>query len=187
MRLTKQNIPNLLTYARIVGILPICLLMLVHAPWATWTAFVLYALCALTDWFDGHLARLWNVKSDIGRFLDPIADKLLIAAVFIPLVANHTIEGFFLLCPILILLRELFVAGLREFVGPKNVIVHVSQMAKLKTASQLIACGILMLEPVAGLLVYVGGQAVLMSATVLTVASGWQYWQQVAPHFKEGE
>lgn len=184
--MNKRQIPNYLTYARIIGILPVCLLLMADAAWATWLAFFLYVALAVTDWFDGYLARLWDVNSEIGRFLDPIADKLLVAAVFVPLIANGTIAGLFLLCPILILLREFFVAGLREFVGPKNVVVHVTQMAKLKTTAQLIACGILILAPVADLLVYLGGQAVLMAATVLTLASGWDYWRQVAPHFKEG-
>lgn len=183
--IARNAIPNYLTYARIVGILPVCGLLLINEPWAVWTAFVLYVALALTDWLDGKLARQWNVDSEIGRFLDPIADKLLIAAVFVPLIANETIDGFFLICPILILLRELFVSGLREFVGPKNVVVHVSYIAKVKTASQLVACGLLILEPVSGLLIYVLGHGVLMGATVLTVASGWQYWRQVAPHFKD--
>ncbi len=183
MRLTKEQIPNYLTYARIIGILPVCLLMAIHSPWATWSAVVLYALAAFTDWLDGYLSRKWNVVSEIGRFLDPIADKLLIAAVIIMLVANHSISGVMLACPILILIREMFISGLREYLGPKKVIIPVTMMAKLKTTTQLIACGVLMLEPVSGILIYVLGQGLLVMATVLTIGSGWQYWQQTAKYF----
>ena len=187
MRLTKQNIPNYLTYARIVGILPVCILMTLHAPWATWGAAILYALAAFTDWLDGYLSRKWNVVSEIGRFLDPIADKLLIAAVIVLLVANGTIAGIMLACPVLILLREMFISGLREYLGPKKVIIPVTMMAKLKTTMQLVACGILMLEPVSGLIIYILGQGLLVMATVLTVGSGWQYWQQTARYFKSDD
>lgn len=185
MRLTKQQIPNYLTYARIAGIVPVCLLMAIDAPWAAWLATILYAIAAFTDWLDGYLSRRWNVVSEIGRFLDPIADKLLIAAVIIMLVANGTIAGVMLACPILILLREVFIAGLREFLGPKKVIIPVTMMAKLKTTMQLIACGVLMLEPVSDVLLYVLGQGLLVMATVLTVGSGWQYWQGAQDHLKD--
>ncbi len=183
--ISKQKIPNYLTYLRIVAIAPICVLMTMPNDWAIYTALFLYVLAALTDYLDGYLARLWNVKSDIGRFLDPIADKLLIAAVIIILVANVTITGFMLICPILILIRELFISGLREYMGPKNVVVHVTRTAKWKTAMQLIACGVLMLDPVAGILVDMLGQFLLFVATILTVKSGYEYWQAMAPHMKE--
>lgn len=180
----RQKIPNYLTYARVVGILPVCLLLTSDHAFSVWSAFVLYALLAVTDWLDGYLARKWNVKSEIGRFLDPIADKLLIAAVLIMLVANGSISGLMLICPIVILIREIFISGLREFLGPRNVIVHVTFLAKVKTATQLVACALLILQPV-GLLMYVIGNGVLVCATILTAASGWQYWQQTAKYLKD--
>lgn len=181
----KELIPNYLTYARIIGILPVCWLMSIDQSWAGWCAFVLYSLLAITDWLDGYLARLWNVKSEVGRFLDPIADKLLITAVLVMLVANGAITGIALLCPILILIREIFISGLREYMGPKNVVVHVTMVAKLKTTAQLIACAILILVPAFGFFADIIGHAILVMATILTVGSGWQYWQVCAQHFKD--
>lgn len=180
----RQKIPNYLTYARVVGILPVCLLLTSDHMVSVWSAFILYVLLAITDWLDGYLARKWNVKSEIGRFLDPIADKLLIAAVLIMLVSNESITGLMLACPILILIREIFISGLREFLGPKNIIVHVTMLAKVKTATQLIACAFLILQPV-GLLMYIVGNGVMVCATILTVASGWQYWQQIKGHLAD--
>ncbi len=183
--LKKEDIPNYLTYLRIIAILPICFLMSVPATWFVYLAVFLYVLAALTDYLDGYLARLWKVNSDIGRFLDPIADKLLIAAVLIMLVAMNTISGFMLICPILILIRELFISGLREFMGPKNIIVHVTKTAKWKTTMQLISCGVLMLVPVTPFYVDFFGQFLLLIATILTLKSGYEYWQAMMPHMKD--
>lgn len=185
--ITKEQIPNYLTYARVIGILPVCWLMGIGQGWAGWCAFVLYAALAITDYYDGKLARDWNVKSEVGRFLDPIADKLLMAAVFIMLVSQNVLYGVLLACPILILMREIFISGLREFMGNKNVILHVTTIAKWKTATQLIACGVLILVPALGAFAYLPGIVLLFLATFLTVFSGWQYWVLCLPYFKASE
>lgn len=183
----KEQIPNYLTYIRVIGILPVCWLMGIDQGWAGWCAFLLYTGLAITDYYDGKLARLWNVKSEIGRFLDPIADKLLMAAVIVMLVSQDVLWGWLLAMPILILMREIFISGLREFMGNKNVILHVTTVAKWKTTMQLVSIGVLMLVPALGAFAYFLGIGLLGLATFLTVFSGWQYWVLCLPYFKENK
>ncbi|HEY0900645.1 MAG TPA: CDP-diacylglycerol--glycerol-3-phosphate 3-phosphatidyltransferase [Micavibrio sp.] len=179
-----MNLPNVLTVGRIVLIPPLMALMLASPLWTMWPALVLYTAIALTDWLDGHLARMLNQKSEFGRFLDPIADKILVAAMFIALASYGTLHGILLAMPIIILTREFLVAGLREYLGPKNIIVHVTKLAKWKTTVQMIAIGFLI-----GGKVYISaelcGHLLLLLATGLTITTGWQYFKVALPHFKD--
>lgn len=178
-----MNIPNVLTVGRIVLILPLVWLMLDSETWSMWLALALYVLVALTDWFDGYLARKYDQKSEFGRFLDPIADKILVAAMFLALASNGVINGWWLALPIIILTREFLVAGLREFLGPKNVVVHVTSLAKWKTTVQMIALGFLIPAEMyidAGIC----GLLLLLLATILTVITGWQYFKVALPYLK---
>jgi CDP-diacylglycerol--glycerol-3-phosphate 3-phosphatidyltransferase len=179
-----MNIPNALTVGRIVLIPPLMALMLAPPLWTMWLAVVLYTAIALTDWLDGYFARIMNQNSEFGRFLDPIADKILVAAVFIALASYGTLHGILLAMPIIILTREFLVAGLREFLGPKNVVVHVTKLAKWKTTVQMIALGFLI-----GGKVYVSaalcGNLLLLLATALTIITGWQYFKTALPYLKE--
>ena len=178
-----MNIPNILTLGRIVLIVPLVWLMSLPGEGAMWVAFFLYAGIALTDWFDGYIARRFNQMSEFGRFLDPIADKILVAAMFIALASNDVLDGWWLALPIIIMTREFLVAGLREFLGPKNVIVHVTSLAKWKTTVQMIALGFLIPATV-----YIDadicGSLLLLLATALTVITGWQYFKAALPHLK---
>lgn len=178
------NLPNALTVARVVLIPPLMALMLAAPLWTMWPALVLYSAIAVTDWLDGYLARKMNLNSEFGRFLDPIADKILVAAVFIALASYGTLHGLLLAMPVIILTREFLVAGLREFLGPKNVVVHVTKLAKWKTTVQMIALGFLI-----GGKVFVSsalcGNLLLLLATALTVITGWQYFKAALPHLKE--
>lgn len=169
-----MNLANILTMARIVLIPALVVMMLAGtAAWA-WAALALYTAIALTDWLDGWVARTYNQMSEFGRFLDPIADKILVAAMLIALAANGAINGWWLILPITILTREFLVSGLREFLGPKGVVVHVSPLAKWKTATQMLSLGFLIMAPhyidaaICGLLL-------LLLATALTVKTGWDY------------
>ncbi len=177
-----MNFANILTISRIVAIAPMVILMLSPLPMAAWGAFILYACIALTDWLDGWVARTFDQQSEFGRFLDPIADKILVAAMFLVLTATGAISGWWLALPIIILTREFLVSGLREFLGPKGVVVHVTKLAKWKTTAQMVALGILTLAPVmssAG----TGGLLLLLLATVLTVITGWEYMRSAKGHF----
>lgn len=177
-----MNFANILTISRIVAIAPMVVLMLSPLPMAAWAAFILYACIAFTDWLDGWVARKFDQQSEFGRFLDPIADKILVAAMFLVLTATGAISGWWIALPIIILTREFLVSGLREFLGPKGVVVHVTKLAKWKTTAQMVALGILTLTPVissAG----TGGLLLLLLATVLTVITGWDYMRSAKGHF----
>lgn len=176
------NFANILTMSRILAILPLVGLMLSPNPMTAWAAFVLYACIAATDWLDGFVARNYNQQSEFGRFLDPIADKILVAAMFLVLAATGAISGIWLALPIIILTREFLVSGLREFLGPKGVVVHVTKLAKWKTTAQMIALGILTLAPAVEN-AREGGLCLLLLATVLTVITGWDYMRSARGHF----
>jgi cardiolipin synthase (CMP-forming) len=177
------NLANILTLSRIALIAPLIGLMLNPDTWAMWSAFVLYIFIAATDWFDGYIARRFNQMSEFGRFLDPIADKILVAAMFVAFAANDVINGWWLALPVIILTREFLVSGLREFLGPKNVTVHVTKLAKWKTTVQMVALGIL-IPAQAYITVGILGLLLLLAATVLTVMTGWDYFKAAKGHFK---
>jgi len=150
-----KSFPNILTVFRLVAPIPIFFaLFYVARPYGTWIAFALFAFAALTDFLDGYLARRYDWQSEIGRVLDPISDKTLVLSVgFLLIVSNAAALGhmdILLVIPFaLILLRELFVSGLREGLAGK-LNVHVSWMGKTKTTFQLIAVGLLFFLPILG-------------------------------------
>lgn len=168
------NLPNILTLSRIVVIPLIVAAFYLPPVTASWTTFALFAYASVTDYFDGMLARRWNQTTDVGRFLDPIADKLLVAAVLVMMIATEVIGGAAIIAALLILLRELLVSGLREFLAGKQVDVPVSRLAKWKTGVQLVAIALLLLTGVAP---QIGafGAVLLWVATVLTVYTGYEY------------
>jgi len=133
------DLPNLLTLSRIIIIPVLVGLFYLDGDGWRWVSVVLFTLAGVTDYFDGYLARKWAQISAFGRFLDPIADKLLVAAVILMLVATGRISGLVVLPALVILCREVMVSGLREFLAQVNVGVPVSRLAKWKTALQLIA------------------------------------------------
>lgn len=180
------TLPNILTLSRIVA-LPLLVGLLWFPEWRTGygIAFALYCLMGITDYFDGYLARSQGAVSKLGQFLDPIADKIMVAAVILMLVHNHNITGWSVIAALVILLREIAVSGLREFLGGLRVSVPVSKLAKWKTTFQMIALGALILLGAApdfaipfsgGLLTpYSVGYSTLWAAAVLTLITGWDY------------
>ncbi|MFV0280559.1 MAG: CDP-diacylglycerol--glycerol-3-phosphate 3-phosphatidyltransferase [Rhodoblastus sp.] len=172
-------LPNLLTYGRVVAVPIVAALMLwPDEYWMRWTALGVFAAAGVTDFFDGYLARAWKLQSSMGRMLDPIADKLLVAAVLLMLVADQTISGWSIWAAIIILCREILVSGLREFLAGLKVSVPVSAVAKWKTTMQLIALGFLIAGR-AGETVLPGntriGLALLWISALLTLYTGWDY------------
>ncbi len=181
--ITKEETPNILTIARIVVIPVILLLMAIPTAFTAWCALFFYTLACVTDWFDGYLARKWGTMSDIGKFLDPIADKLLVTALVLMLAALDRLDGIWFIPAVVILSREIFISGLREFMGPKNIKVHVSQLAKWKTTAQMVSLGFLIMgefspEAIPSLWI---GWILLSIAAVLTALTGWQYLQAALP------
>lgn len=177
-----QALPNILTLSRIFAV-PILVALLWPAEqgheWRTgyMLAFLLYCLMGITDYFDGYLARAQGTVSRLGIFLDPIADKIMVGAVILMLTATHDIDGAHIIAALVILLREIAVSGLREFLAGLQVSVPVSRLAKWKTTFQLIALGALILG---GALphwpfVHQTGVITLWAAAILTLLTGWDY------------
>lgn len=141
-------------------------------------ALVLFVAAAVTDWLDGYLARRMNVVSPLGRMLDPIADKLIVAAILVMLVADATIPGVHVVAALAILMREIFISGLREFFGGRGVVVPVTVLAKWKTTVQLVAVAVLIAWPLAGAganAVWFAGIALLWLSATMTIWTGAQY------------
>lgn len=183
------NLPNILTLSRIVTV-PILVGLLWYPGWELgWLlGFALYCLMGVTDYFDGYLARAQGTVSKLGVFLDPIADKIMIAAVILMLVGTRhdaaSITGIHLIPALIILLREITVSGLREFLAGLRVSLPVSQLAKWKTAFQMIALGALIL---AGglpdqLWIRMVGIVSLWTAALLTLVTGWDYLRAGIKH-----
>jgi cardiolipin synthase (CMP-forming) len=181
------SLPNLLTLSRIIVIPIIIGLFFVREPWAAWTACVLFSAAAITDYVDGYLARSWSQVSLVGKFLDPIADKLLVAAVLFMLVAVDKLNGISVLPAVVILLREVLVSGLREFLAGIRVGMPVSKLAKWKTAIQMVALGILIVgnDGPPWLPVEAIGVVGLWAAGLLTLITGWDYMQAGWKHMNE--
>ncbi len=180
-----QRLPNILTFSRIAAIPLIIVLLLLPHGWAAWSALVVFALAGFTDWLDGYIARRYGSESAIGKLLDPIADKLLVAAVLLVLVHTQHISGWAVLPAVVILLREVAVSGLREFLAGIAVSVPVSQLAKWKTAMQMIALGFLIVGDYAGFIpAELIGDIGLWVAGALTLVTGWDYWQAGVKHLR---
>ncbi|MBG21508.1 MAG: CDP-diacylglycerol--glycerol-3-phosphate 3-phosphatidyltransferase [Rhizobiales bacterium] len=184
------NIPNLLTYARIVAVPLIVLCFFIEgrlhgSDFARWSALVLFALASITDFFDGYLARMWDQTSNIGRMLDPIADKLLVASVLLLVAADGTIAGWSIWAAIIILCREILVSGLREYLAALKVSVPVTKIAKWKTTVQMFAIAFLLAGPAGDkVLPYTTeiGIGLLWVAAIVTIYTGYDYFRAGLRH-----
>ena len=152
---------------------------------ARWAALAIYVIAAITDFFDGYLARKWQQQSSLGRMLDPIADKVLVAVVLLVLSSDGILLGGHIWAAIIILSREVLVSGLREYLGELRVSVPVTQIAKWKTAVQLFAVGFLIAGPAGDTVVpYVTqtGIGMLWIAAALTLYTGYDYFRAGIRH-----
>ena len=192
MRRSKAfNLPNNLTYLRLAAIPAVVgLLFWPDDNWSRWFALAVFVLAGVTDYLDGYFARLYAQQSALGRMLDPIADKLLVAACLLMLVADKTIHGWALWAAIVILCREILVSGLREFLAELKVGVPVSRVAKWKTTAQIVAVGFLIAGP-AGETVLPGtimiGIVLLWISALLTIYTGWDYLKTGIHHMMDEE
>jgi cardiolipin synthase len=181
------TLANLLTLSRI-GAIPILVgLLYLQGPFWAWTACAVFTLVGLTDWLDGYVARSWRQQSDFGRFLDPIADKLLVASVILVLVAQDHIRGVMVIAALIILCREIMVSGLREFLAGLKVGMPVSKLAKWKTAIQMIALGVLIVGDSGppALPIRTIGEIGLTAAALLTLITGWDYLRAGLRHMTD--
>ena len=180
----KINLSNVLTISRIVVIPLIVFFIYLKSPIYGWLAFILFCIAGITDYFDGYLARLRNEVSNLGTFLDPIADKLLVAAVILILTSKEVIADWETIPALIILLREIAVSGLREYLAGIKVSVPVSKIAKLKTSLQLIALAILILSEsgISIIPILFLGKVALWSAGILTLYTGYDYLKSGFKH-----
>ena len=184
------SLPNILTYARIAAVPLVvgCMYwtgILGGGLWLRWVALTIFIAAGITDFFDGYFARIWGQQSRLGRMLDPIADKLLVASCLLMLAADDTIKGWSVLAAIVILCREILVSGLREFLAELRVSVPVTQLAKWKTTMQLVAIGFLIAGE-AGEKVLPGttniGLTLLWLSAIFTLYTGWDYFRAGVRH-----
>lgn len=193
------TLPNLLTLSRIVAV-PVLVALLWWPQWQLGyaAAFAVYCLMGLTDYFDGYVARAQGTVSKLGIFLDPIADKIMVAAVILVLSAQGVLRGPYVgdmhvIAGLVILIREIAVSGLREFLGGLRVSIPVSRLAKWKTAFQMISLGALILGNalpdwtvalpwLVANVPHTVGLATLWLAAVLTVVTGWDYLRVGVKH-----
>ena len=190
------SIPNILTVARIAAIPVVvgCVYVqsILEGPlWLRWVALAVFIAAAVTDYLDGYYARIWDQQSALGRMLDPIADKLLVASCLLMLAADNSIHGWTLWAAIVILCREILVSGLREYLAALRVSVPVTKLAKWKTTIQLVAIGFLIAGE-AGEQVFPAitliGIVLLWTAAIFTIYTGWDYFRAGLRHIiKEDE
>jgi cardiolipin synthase (CMP-forming) len=141
------KLPNILTYTRLIAAPIVAGLFFLPEPLGSWLAFGIYTYACVTDFLDGYLARAWHMQSALGRFLDPIADKMLVAGVLFALLAADRIGSWEVIPAGVILAREILVSGLREFLAELRVGMPVSHLAKWKTGIQMLALGFLLVGP----------------------------------------
>jgi cardiolipin synthase len=179
------NLPNLLTISRIVVIPVIFLSIYIHnVAWATFAA-ILFIIAAITDYFDGYLARSRNETSAFGRLLDPIADKLLVVAALVIVLANGMVHPISYIPVIVILCREVLVSGLREFLAEVKVGMPVTRLAKWKTAFQMTALSCILMGHLNWARVL--GEGLLWVAGVLTFITGYEYFQKSLDYVRSTE
>lgn len=173
------NLPNILTISRIFAIPVVLAFIYLGGPLGNWLAFSVYTYACITDFFDGYLARAWHQQSAFGRFLDPIADKLLVAGVLFMLVGVETIQAVHVLPAAVILSREILVSGLREFLAEARVSLPVSLLAKWKTTIQMLALGFLIVGHIGPDFGFATtweiGIAGLWAAALITLITGYDY------------
>ncbi len=178
------QIPNLLTLSRILIIPALVATFYIHGPLGNWLALAFFVYAGITDFLDGYLARSQNLQSKLGQFLDPVADKLLIAAAIIMMVAFERISGFSVLAALVILCREIMVSGLREFLAEIKVGVPVTRLAKWKTTLQVVALSFLLVGSASPGWIPAEdiGIVSLWLAAVLTLTTGYDYLRTGLKH-----
>jgi len=178
------SLPNLLTLSRILAIPVVIATFYVDGDYARWFGCALFSAAGVTDWLDGHMARRWEQQSELGRFLDPIADKLLVSATLFMLTATGRLTAHAVLPALVILCREILVSGLREYLAGLSVGMPVSRLAKWKTAIQMVAIGFLIVGDAGWhvIPIVVIGETLLWVAALLTLVTGYDYLRAGLSH-----
>ncbi len=187
------DLPNILTLSRILAVPVIVMLVVVSTPEGDAAACLLFVAAAITDYLDGRLARSWRQQSELGRMLDPIADKLLVGGVLMVLVGRTRISAWGLYPAIIIMLREILVSGLREYLASIKIGLPVTRLAKWKTGFQMTALGLLLAGNSTAMLLGIDfipvsqlGEVMLWVAAALTLITGWHYLSVGMNHMVNG-
>jgi cardiolipin synthase len=180
------SVPNLLTYGRIAAAPLVGATFFIEGNLGPWLAFTIFVAASVTDFFDGYIARIWKQQSALGRMLDPIADKLLVSVSILVLVADGMLAGYTIWAAIIVLMREIFVSGLREFLAELRVSVPVTRLAKWKTTMQLIAIAALLVAPAlqrakSGIIIDLG-LSFFWVAALVTLYTGYDYFRAGLKH-----
>ena len=175
------SLPNILTYGRIAAAPLVGATFYIPGDWGPWIAFTVFVVASITDYFDGYLARAWQQQSVLGRMLDPIADKLLVAVSILILVADGMLDGWSIWAAVIVLMREIFVSGLREFLAELRVSVPVTRLAKWKTTMQLVAIAALLVAPAlqgaqSGIIIDLG-LIFFWATAIVTLYTGYDYFR----------
>ncbi|MFM2129113.1 MAG: hypothetical protein RL477_659 [Pseudomonadota bacterium] len=183
-----STLPNILTLSRIIVIPALVGAFYLDRPLSNWVTAALFTAAGLTDFLDGYLARSWQQVTNLGRFLDPVADKVMVAVAIFMMLAFGPIAGWLVLPALVILCREIVVSGLREFLAEIHVSVPVSRLAKWKTTLQMVALGLLLWgeagQPYVPT-IYLGTWA-LWIAAALTLVTGYDYLRAGLRHMMSG-
>jgi cardiolipin synthase (CMP-forming) len=183
------SLPNFLTYGRIAAAPLVGATFFIPGDLGHWLAFFIFVAASVTDYVDGYIARAWQQQSVLGRMLDPIADKLLVAVSILVLVANGMLAGWSIWAAIIVLMREIFVSGLREFLAELRVSVPVTRLAKWKTGLQLVAIATLLVAPAlegsqTGFIPDIG-LTMFWIAALVTLYTGFDYFRAGLKHLVE--
>lgn len=183
------NLPNILTYGRIAAAPLVGATFYIPGNWGPWIAFAIFVVASITDYVDGYLARAWQQQSVLGRMLDPIADKLLVAVSILILVADGMLAGWSIWAAVIVLMREIFVSGLREFLAELRVSIPVTRLAKVKTTMQLVAIAALLVAPAlqgakSGIIIDLG-LTFFWVAAIVTLYTGYDYFRAGLRHLVE--
>lgn len=205
----RWTVPNILTLLRLIAAPGVPLMFLYfHRPWADWAALALFLLAAVTDWFDGYLARAWQQESRFGAAMDPIADKAMVVIAIVVITGYSGMNPWLILPATVILFREVFVSGLREFLGGDAKLLKVTHLAKWKTTTQMVAIAVLFLgtglayvehgePPLVGEahlpwfsaswadLATQAGLLLIWIAAALTAWTGWDYFVKARPYLRD--
>jgi cardiolipin synthase (CMP-forming) len=179
-----DKLPNILTIFRIIVIPILVSSFFLEGTLSNWIAASLFIIAAITDFFDGYFARLYKVQSTLGRVLDPIADKLLVSTAIVMLIHFGEQDILILIPGLIILFREIFVSGLREFLAEINVSLPVSRLAKWKTGIQMTALSLMILGDKGTMIQYTNeiGRVGLIIAAALTIITGYAYLRSSLKH-----
>lgn len=173
----RWTLPNALTVFRVALVPVIVALFYVDGTWARWVAMALVVIAGISDYLDGYLARVRSEQSEFGRMLDPIADKLMVCALLVMLAAFDRLGPWTTLAAVLIVSREIAISGLREFMAGREVVVHVSRLAKWKTTIQMVAIGFAVVGDAGNFMLPMDAVvfALMWVAAILTLITGYDY------------